>query len=155
ALGAVLHDQGKVDEALDSLRQALRLRPSDRLRIAAATCLPLIYQSVAELESWRNRLTEELRKLHEQQVTLDVTAEPARPVFFLAYQGGNDRDLQRAVARLYRAPGAADRLPVPAPAPPGRKLRVGFLSSYFTTHTVGYWMRGLVARLARDAFEVT
>jgi predicted O-linked N-acetylglucosamine transferase (SPINDLY family) len=76
-------------------------------------------------------------------------------LFYLAYQGLNDRDIQRDYARFF--------LPVHPPVaamPRSRgggssKIRVGFISRFFRDHTIGRLMRGLIAQLSRDIFEVT
>jgi protein O-GlcNAc transferase len=181
--GKVLQEQGRAEEAVLAYRQALRLepdsaepydlgdgesktgesmahfqetlgvRPSARLRIALATRQPVIYQSVAELESWRGRLIEEVRLLREQEVVHDVNDEAAVNVFYLAYQGVNDRDIQRDVARLHKAPMfevRGSRWNVPGQ----RKIRVGFLSSFFRRHTIGFLIGGLVKQLSREDLEV-
>ena len=41
-----------------------------------------------------------------------------------------------------------------APAAPGRRLRVGFLSAFFFRHSVGLLMEGVITGLDRAAFEV-
>jgi predicted O-linked N-acetylglucosamine transferase (SPINDLY family) len=148
-LAAVIADQGKVDEAVDLLQRAVALKPSDRGRIALATCLPVVYQSLDDLQRWRGRLQSEINQLQRSQVAVDVTHQGADPLFFLAYQGQNDRDIQRQYASLFRAPAGEAASPRA-----GSKIRVGFISTFFRTHTIGHWMRGLVAQLSRDRFEV-
>jgi protein O-GlcNAc transferase len=133
----------------------LRLEPTSRFRLAWATRLPVVCQSLPELESWRRRMQREVGKLHDQQVVYDLTEEPAQNLFYLAYHGFNDRDIQRQVARLQRAP-QPPLIAQKAIAGPGqRKIRVGFLSSFFRSHTIGHWFQGLVAQLSREAFTVT
>ena len=38
---------------------------------------------------------------------------------------------------------------------PGSRIRVGFISRFFRNHTIGELMRGLIAGLNREIFEVT
>jgi protein O-GlcNAc transferase len=148
-LGFLDKAQGRPAEAEAHFREAHRLRPSDRLRVEAATLLPPVYQSLDELDTWRTRLTENLQRLHADGVRLDLTHEPAPTLFYLAYQGRNDRDLQRTFADLCVPP------PGPPPQPSaGGKIRVGFLSSHFRNHTVGRLTQGLVAHLDRATFTV-
>jgi protein O-GlcNAc transferase len=158
-LGSVLGEQGKAEEAVGALQKALELRPSEWLRIAVATHLPIIYQSMAELESWRSRLVREIRLLREQQVVHDATDKPALTLFYLAYQGCNDRDIQRDVARLYKVESSMFDVQSSESQPrtsntEHRAIRVGFLSSFFRRHTIGMLMGGLVKQLSRKDFEV-
>jgi protein O-GlcNAc transferase len=158
-LGIVLGEQGKAEEAVTALQKALELRPSEWLRIAVATHLPVIYQSMADLESWRSRLLREVGLLREQQVVHDATEKPALTLFYLAYQGCNDRDIQRDVARLYNAERSTfdvrcSELKRRTSNIEHRRIRVGFLSSFFWRHTIGHLTGGLVAKLSRKDFEV-
>jgi predicted O-linked N-acetylglucosamine transferase (SPINDLY family) len=149
-LGSLYQDRGRPAEAEAHLREALRLRPSNHLRAHVATLLPPVYESLDDLHAWRSRLTENLRRLHADGVTLDLTHEPAAPPFFLAYQGQNDRDLQRDFARLCRVASEP-----PPSAARGEKIRIGFLSSHFHDHTIGRLFRGAIATLSRGTFHVT
>jgi predicted O-linked N-acetylglucosamine transferase (SPINDLY family) len=157
SLGMVLSDrEGQVEEAVQCLEEALRLEPDDRLRLALATRLPAIYQSTAELTSWRQKLLEGVRNLRDRNASVDVTEQPAPHVFYLAYQGLNDRDIMRDLANLYRPAHGESNKPANAyGGAAGAKIRVGLISAFFLKHTIGQWMKGLVAQLARSAFDVT
>jgi protein O-GlcNAc transferase len=150
-LGHALIDQLKMEEALASYEQALRLKPSTALRIHAATVVPQLYRSKDDLLFWRQRVTEEVKKLREEGVALDLTGQTASAPFFLAYQGMNDRDLQREIAQLHRAPQEEP----PAGGSDSPKIRVGFISRYFKNHTIGRLMRGTIATLSRKSFNVS
>jgi predicted O-linked N-acetylglucosamine transferase (SPINDLY family) len=149
-LGVALHDLGKEAEGLAHLREALRLKPGDRLRLALATRLPAIYQSLKEQQTCRERLIDELSRLRQQKVAVDLTTQTAVNAFYLAYHGMHDRDIQRDIAALQRAP--AQKLPSRQAGP---KIQVGFVSSFFHGHTIGRLMRGLIAQLTRCDFAVT
>ena len=96
-----------------------------------------------------------LLRVRKRHVTLDLTHEPAQPLFYLAYQGLNDRDLQRAVTRLYVAPpdSAVQRAMVDRRG--ARRLQVGFVSRHLRNHTIGELFCGTLAQLNREALAVT
>ncbi len=155
ALGVMLEGQGEPDQALASFGQAMKLRPHDHLRILMAACLPVVHQSMAELEYWRDRACREIRALRESQFVFDLTEIPRRPLFLLAYHGRNDRDIQREAALLYRAPQPLAGLSARLAAGGKERIRVGFISANFNNHTIGHLMLGLVAQLSRADFAVT
>jgi predicted O-linked N-acetylglucosamine transferase (SPINDLY family) len=167
ALGRVFANQGKIREARAGYEQALAIRPHARTQIILATTLPLVYESMEHLRAERRALIENVRRLEEEGVCLDLTQELAPSPFYLAYQGENDCDLRRALAGLCRAPAtalpgpfgrlAADHLAGGATLPPPavRKIKVGFISTYFTDHTVGRLTQSLVANLSRERLSVT
>lgn len=152
-LGAALHKQGRVEAALAHFESALRLQPEHvALRIKAATLLPVIYRDQAEIAQWRQRLCDEVEALLAEGVRLDPLAGNIQSHFLLAYQGQEDRAIVEKIGQLYQpSRDFAPRLRDPA----GRKLKIGFLSSYFKSHTIGQLMRGLIAQLDREHFEVS
>lgn len=147
----VCQERGHLDDAASHYHEALRLQPKEHLRLAAMTLLPPVYQSSADVDQWRERFADNLRRLHRDGVRIDLAREPVTPPFLLAYQGQNDRDLQRAFARLCFVSDKVD--------PPSRrrsgKIRVGFVSTHFRDHTVGRLTQGLIAQLSRADFCVS
>lgn len=79
--------------------------------------------------------------------------------FLLAYQGEDDRPLQaRFAGTLARSIDAVEpslRSPMPRRHRQGRRLRVGFVSSFFREGTVGRYFEHWITDLPRDAFEVS
>ena len=145
-------ERGQIKEAIDYYDRALGIAPNPNLRILAATIMPAIYQSTDEIDFWRKRVNAQLERCHADGVTCDLTSFPGTVLFYLAYQGQNDRDLQRSFARLHRVP--ATQQPVPMLDRANRKLRVGFLSRHLNEHTIGRLFHQAILRLNREAFEV-
>lgn len=127
-----------------------------------ALVLPNQYETEEQVAQWRRRFAEKLEAVVAEIHTLPAAQLPAQAgileldVFFLAYQGENDRDLnnllrgaQTRVAQACHGFGA----PIP-PRPVRPRIRVGFLSGSFHFHVVNQLMRGWIAGLDRDTFEV-
>ena len=84
--------------------------------------------------------------------------------FFLAYHGRNDRELQEKTARLFLAaipslafvaPHCADRSAHRAGTRrAGAKIRIGFISRFFASHSIFSTSIGLIEKLSRERFEV-
>jgi protein O-GlcNAc transferase len=154
-LAIQLAERGHLDEAEVHFKVALSIEPSERLKLLLATLLPPVYQSNEDLAAWRQRFTANIDKLQNENCTLDLTDQLGVPPFLLAYQGCNDRDLHQKVTKLYAAgKESAPRTPHSALRTTG-KIRVGFISRCFKNHTIGQLMRGLIAQLSRDRFDVT
>lgn len=153
-LGNACREQGDVAGAKRSYAQALRSRPSDCLRIRMAALLPPVYASREEMLEYRARFESNLDELLAENLTsCNPVAEGGAHNFYLCYQGLNDIDLQRKLASLYRKvhPGARQ---VAQNASAGRRIRIGFVSAFFTDHTIGHLNHGIVAGLDRSQFEV-
>lgn len=150
--GFALGEIGLVDESVAAYQAAAACSNDPIYRVLAATQLPLVYESAAHMLAWRERLKREVERLVAEGVVVNLDEQQATPVFCLAHQGLNDLEIQRSIARLYR-PGELVEL---APRrPDGRRIHVGFISSYFCHHTIGKLMRGVFERLDRSEFYVT
>ncbi len=168
-LGNVLKKQGKIQAAIDSYQQALKIKP-DLARAKFFVCvhqLPIIYASLAEIELKRNNyqsylisLAQHYEQAHPQELQKSADAVGASQPFYLAYQGLNDRDLQKiygeTIVRIMsnRYPQNSQDFPLPI-LQPNQKIRVGFVSGCFHRHSV--WkipMKGWVENLDKSQFEL-
>lgn len=163
--GNVAAERDEIPVALAAYQRALELKPGDvATTVRAALLLPSIYQNDAHLEACRARFTQGVAYLqaHADDLVSNLArerfGEAAPSNFLLAYQGRNDRDLQRgyadfvqkAVTRAFPAQTDAQ----PAKAVAGRRIRVGFCSRFFFTSTVGNYFASWITGLDRDRFEV-
>lgn len=152
-LAFALSEVGYVEEALNAYHYAYDLTPAPKIQLAAATLLPLVYRSCDDLLAWRRRLEEEVGRMVDQGVRVDLSTEPGSPQFSLAYHAFNDRPLQQKIAGLYAVPPAAPLEPRVGRA--DGRIHVAFLSSHFSRHTIGKLQRGMIAELSRERFFVS
>lgn len=153
-LGNALREQGDVDGAWRSYKRALNSKSSDCLRIRMATLFPPVYGSRDEMLAYRARYESNLDELLAENLTrCDPIADGGAHNFYLCYQGLNDRDLQSKLARLYRKLHCGTQCMAHKPRS-ARRIRVGFVSAFFTDHTIGHLNRGIIAGLDRSQFEV-
>ncbi|MEQ9379391.1 MAG: tetratricopeptide repeat protein [Pirellulales bacterium] len=153
-LGQNLADQGHLERANHAFDRALSVEPRNKLKILRACLLPHIYPSQESVAEYRQKLTEGLRELHDEGVTVDPSREIVPNFFLLAYQGGDVLDLQKSFADFFQPPEGYRQCPKRSGSA-GRRIRVGILSEYFCNHTIGTLNRGLVEHLDRKRFEVT
>ena len=156
---------------LDAARRAyadVRARKPDALRaaIGAELMLPMVYADAAAVSTARIRYAEGLARLEAQLPPLARRRTPADVIddlrwsnFLLAYQGGDDRELQAryaaVVARTIDTIAAQSRAPIARSYAGGRRIRIGFASAFFSEGTVGMYFRRWIERLDRSRFEVT
>ncbi|MCG8653904.1 MAG: DUF4915 domain-containing protein, partial [Pirellulales bacterium] len=151
-LAQTLSDLGFVNEAETHFVASNRIHPIPKAKIAAATMLPPIYQSMVDLEERRRRLFENIQALQVEGVRMDPTREVVPHLFYPAYQGLNDAGLYREYAQLFSSKEAEEAT---ATRKREGRIRLGILSEFFTDHTIGHLNRGLVEQLDRQDFHVT
>lgn len=157
----VLAARGEAEAAAADFTAAIKLRRDPRFLLADAWLMPVIPRSVEDIEAWRSRFSARVDALSKTDLRLHGASFDA-PVlnFYLAYHGLNDRDilvrLSNALRRIcpalsWTAPHCAGGTARGADRP----LRVGFFSSFFSSHAVAWTMRGLFEHLPKDRFDVT
>ncbi|AVP96207.1 hypothetical protein C7S18_02920 [Ahniella affigens] len=129
-------------------------------RIAAHLSLPMVYESHADLAAWRHRY-----QLGMQELCADTAApKPDRDGlkqlawsnFYLAYQGADDRDLQRQYGTWLSQMAAALRPELSAPRSLVRSSRpkVGLISGHWYQSTVGSYFASWIGALATAPVQV-
>ncbi|MCC3570952.1 MAG: tetratricopeptide repeat protein [Microcoleus sp. PH2017_40_RAT_O_B] len=157
---------GRNSEAIAIATDASSLFPEDSFfNPGQYLILPVIYQSVEEIAVYRDRFETGI-KLLIQQTSLDTDAGQQKALtiisqhtnFFLAYQGGNDLDIQKQYGQFVRKVMAANYpqwvkdLPLPPPSKTG-KIRIGYISGCLWGHTVGKLTLGWLQHSSSE-FEV-
>ncbi len=165
ALAETVAEKGQRALSLECYRQALAARPkSVRARMGLALSLPQVYASAREVEQLRGRYEEGLAALEQGIGAWVREMPPGERIttaqwnnFYLAYQGRDDRRLQERFAGFQRALLEAVAAPFYQPIGKrplgGRRLRVGFVSSFFYHCTAGNYFKSWVTKLDPSRFE--
>jgi predicted O-linked N-acetylglucosamine transferase (SPINDLY family) len=166
AVAQLLRDSCEGAAAADVLEAAAAISPDDPLVRLALAMAPLqaLYRTEAERDDARVSYAAGLERFDAWaraggSSRLAVLADAAGMVqpFYLPYQGGVDRDLQRLYGTLMTDAAAArfgEGVIAPPPAP-GETIRIGFVSGYMRDHSV--WkipLRGWIEGLDRSRFTI-
>ncbi len=124
-------------------------------QLKSVLALPVISQNVTDIRNSRQAILAALNDLPRTPVK-DPYSAGGFTNFYLAYQGEDDKEIQRRIAEFYLrcCPDLARIAPHIGNGPARSKYRIGILSSFLRNHTVGYLCRGLIEHLDRDRFEV-
>jgi predicted O-linked N-acetylglucosamine transferase (SPINDLY family) len=156
---------GFAERALRYARLAHELNPSPAAQLSTQLLVPSIVPSIEAINQARERYERGVDEMLAAPPHLDSPAGVVGvSAFFLAYHGRNDRELQVKSARLYLAaipslafvaPHCADRSERRAgTGRAGGKIRIGFISRFFASHSIFSTSIGLIEKLSRERFEV-
>lgn len=164
-LAYIQWEQGRIEAALASYRQAKEAAPHElRAALGASLSLSAVYASKHALLAERDRFANGLKMLHASSADFaaqnrpEVLLEALRwSNFYLAYQGLQDRQMQVEygcfVAALLNQIAPQWMQARGQKNIQGRRLRIGYLSSFFMDCTVGRYFRSWLTRLDSDLFE--
>ncbi len=157
-LGHALSILCRPEEAVACYREAENRGAGDRAAVMAAAMLVPMENSSGDIAQRRQAMADGLTALTRRAIKLrDPFAEIGLTNFYLAYHGRDNRALNEHVAQFYL--GACPELAWAAPQPANRirragaRVRVGFLSSFFYSHSTGKALRGFIERRDLDRFE--
>jgi predicted O-linked N-acetylglucosamine transferase (SPINDLY family) len=158
---------GRVREAIAVAELGVKSIPDNfALKLQKATLLPIIYQNQDDIDFYRQRFSQELKALISGRSLTDpklvddaVAAIGFHTNFYLAYQGRNDLPLQilwgRFVHQLMLAKyPKCDRSLTMPPVNRGEKIRIGYVSAYLSSHSVGKLALGWLKNRDRQNFEI-
>ncbi len=165
-LGHLFRRVGYVGDAIHWHGEALALQPDSLLlHLNHLFVLPLVAESAQQIVACRQRCEAGLPALEQEQPLLVCDRDVAvicHP-YYLIYHDRNDRELLERYGRLItRAlgngrPEQRPQLPLAVP-PPGEapipRIRIGFLSGFFSNHSNARAFDGLILHLDRHRFEV-
>jgi len=126
--------------------------------------LPVLYETEAAIADDRQRFSEGLDTLIRETVLTDPTVQKAalsaisqHTNFFLAYQNGNDLELQKRYGQWVHQIMAANypQWVEPRSLPPVTgKIRIGYVSGCLRDHTIGKLILGWFRHHNREQFQI-
>ena len=152
-LGYLLFNMGEAEKAEEVYLRLLNQCPTGMNRLLAASVLPVIYDSLPDMEYWRKRQLDILRDLQESGETIDATKTLVPTCFFAAYPGLNDREMMQLRGNaIYGTNFITDRR---IPERTDSRLKVAVVSAYFRDHTIGLLNIGRLEKLDRTKIHLT
>ncbi|AFZ20335.1 tetratricopeptide repeat protein [Allocoleopsis franciscana] len=167
-LALALASQNQLEEAITSFQKALHLNSNFvEAYWQSHLLLPILYDTQEQIQHWRQRFCRGLNHLIQQsdfnsnegirQILAGLTASAT--TFLLSYQGFNDRGIQRKYGTLVHRVMATiyPQWTKPMSMPQlshQRKIRVGYLSAYFRTHTVASLTLGWLKNCDKEKLEI-
>ena len=161
----ILHTCGYSEEAKVIASYAENLFPkSGRLKWESRLLLPIIYESVEEIDFCRDRfhryldnLIDTTKLITKEEIATAYDSVAIYTNFYLQYQGKEDLELQEKYGDFlhqvmaHKFPQWSQPLTLPKPA---GKIKVGYVSHFFKWHTVFRVFHGFLEQANRDVFDV-
>lgn len=161
----ILHICGSTEEARLFANYTQNLFPqSGKLRWESSLLLPIIYESLPEINFCRDRFTKSLDNLinktnssSEKELEITYDSITTYTNFYLQYQGREDLELQGKYGDLlhqimvHKFPFWSKPLTLSKPT---KKIRIGYVSHFFNWHTVFRVFHGFLEQANRDIFDI-
>lgn len=150
---------GFAERAARYSAMAYALSPAPDALMSLKLVVPSIMESSETVRETRTRFANGLADMLADPPSIEAPESVVGvSAFFLAYHGEDDRELQEKTARLYLQSIPSLQYTAPHCLRGNRragKIRVGFISRFFASHSIFATSIGLIDKLSRDTFEVT
>lgn len=151
--GMLYWELGDVSRATTLLEQQQKLAPLAKTKISLATMLPIIYSSNDHIKRSREQLDMRVSALEGEQLSIDPR-EVCLTHFSLPYQGLDSKALQEKVVALYRRScQLTGNFYTPKESIP-KQASVGFVIDHVENNDTAELIKGYIANMPRDNFEV-
>ncbi len=151
-LGYLLFNMGEAEKSRDVYDQLLALAPSPLNHLLAAAVLPVVYDSSADIDYWRQHQLSLLRQLVASGQKVDATKSLVPTNFFSAYQGCDNRQIATLRGQAIQGGTFTTKK---LPSRTAGRVRLGVLSAYFRDHTIGRLNIRRLENLSRDRIHLT
>ena len=166
-LGSTYQKLGNFDQALGCYAEALKINPNFTFALwHCLLALPTVYEKPDDIPIFRQKFSQGLECLihrfdlnNPDQKKAALAGIGCMTNFYLQYQGLDDLDLQRKygqfVCNVMKAnfPQWTQTKKTPS-LQPGERIRLGYVSSYMVSHTVGKLLLGWVENANQNDFEI-
>ncbi len=151
-LGYLLFNMGEAEKSRDVYDQLLALAPSPLNHLLAAAVLPVVYDSNADIDYWRQHQLALLRQLVASGQKVDATKSLVPTNFFSAYQGCDNRQIAALRGQVIQGGTFTSKK---LPSRSIGRVHLGVLSAYFRDHTIGRLNIRRLENLSRDQIHLT
>ena len=158
-LGNLLKEIGRVDDAHNCYHKLFNLKPDDiEYRINNGLLITPIVQSVEEINCYRDEYIKNLESLKKYKFVSKKPGVSLNPNFFqLAYHNKDNLEIMKRTSNLFKQiilniNYVSKRIKKDKKQ---KKIKIGFISEFLTTHTIGKLFGGLIKNIDRKKFDVT
>lgn len=154
----ILREQDKVDELKQYIKDGLENNLIDeKFSIIYNTVFPFINKDTDEIKSYRNKTNLFLDDFlnSNKNIKLNINKQSiGPPIYEYSYDEFENLELNKKFVNLFRKIYPELNSKIEFTEKNTDKIKIGFISEYFTSHTIGKLFRGTIFELDRNKFEV-
>lgn len=143
------------DETLYYLEKLNDLSPKASVKISLETHVPMYFNSQQAIDDFREKYLKNLEILENQNIgKASISEKFFQTYFYFAYHNRNNKIIKTKLAQLYKS--KVENIVFTSPHclnykfDNSKKIKVGFVSSFFHKHPVSQCFTGIITLLSKD-----
>ena len=153
----VLKKQDKIKELKGYISEEKKIIDT-KYQILEKILFPTITEDQNEIDYYRNKTLDDLKsKNYNKDLKLDINAQILDPpIFNFSYDQYDNLELNKNFVKLFKNvyPKLNEKYNYINNKKEGEKIKIGFVSKFFTNHTIGKLFQGIIFNLSNKNFDV-
>ena len=129
----------------------------NNLQLKSKLFYPNFFKSIEEIDEIRKKFTNEVEKLidNEKVPNLELSEKLFKPPNFkLSYDGYDNLVINKKLIKLYHKIYPSLKSIEEYSFSKNEKIKIGFISEFFSDHTIAKLFKGIIFKLNKEIFEV-
>jgi len=156
-------NHGLTNEAIESYNAAFKINSNETKYIINSNLIfPIIPKSNKELEFYRDKYNSNIDLLQKRKFKIEDPQNEINPsTFYLSYSEFNNLEIKKKTSSFFRKAipsinyNLNKNIKKTTSTIKKNKIEIGFISEFFTDHTIGKLYRGLIKKINSDKFRTT
>ena len=154
----VLREEDKIEELKKLIDIGIKSNQIDKkFSIIKNILFPFINKNNKEIQYFRNNANEYLNNFlsSSEEINLEIDKQSLDPpIFNYSYDQFDNLELNKKFVKLFKKIYPNLNQEVSFSKKNSEKIKIGFISEYFTNHTIGKLFKGTIFNLNQDKFDI-
>jgi len=156
-LASVLKNQDKIKEMEETINEGLeRNLINKKWELQKKLLSPLIARDKKEIDDYRERVEKGLEEILSSEIKLDYDNDQiiSPPLFELTYSDKDNLEINKKIVKALKKVYQPLNYKVSINKKLNNKIKIGFISEFFTDHTIGKLFKNLIFSLDLKFFDI-
>ena len=158
-LASVLKNQDKIEDMIEIINEGLKKNLiNKKWDLQKKLLSPLIPRDKKEIDDYRKRIGKSLEEIISSEIKLDYDNDQiiSPPLFELTYTDKDNKEINKKIVKaLKKIYQPLNYKTIIKNKKSNDKIKIGFISEFFTDHTIGKLFKNLIFSLDLKFFDIT
>ena len=156
-LATVLKSQDKIEEMIKVINEGLKKNLiNKKWEIQKKILSPVIMKDRQQIDSYREKILKGFEEMISSNIQLDYDNDQivTPPLFEISYNDKDNLDINKKMVNAFKKVYKPLNHVHTIKPKENKKIKIGFVSAFFTDHTIGKLFKNLVFSLDLNSFDV-
>ncbi len=156
-LASVLKNQDKIEEMIKIIDEGLKKNlMNKKWELQKKLLSPLISRDKKEIDEYRKKIQKSLEEIINSEIKLDYDNDQiiSPPLFELTYTNKDNKEINKKMVKALKKIYQPLNHIITLDKKSNDKIKIGFISEFFTDHTIGKLFKNLIFSLNLKFFNI-